>query len=431
MQKHVVVGLLGLGTVGTGVVRILQKNGAEIARRLGTEIQIKTVLVRDVAKERGVELPQERLTTDPKSIIEDPEIDIVVEVMGGMEPARTYILQAIAAGKHVVTANKEVLAKAGEEIFAAADQHGVDVYFEASVAGGIPLIKPLKEGLTGNRIKTVMGIINGTTNYILTRMTEEDVSFEEVLAQAQELGYAEADPSSDVDGYDAAYKLTILASLAFDARVPLEKVHLEGIRKITPADIESARQLGYVIKLLAIGKESDAGVEVRVHPTFVPKEHPLASVHGAFNAVFVQGDAVGDLMFYGQGAGELPTGSAVVGDMIDAARNLQSRVNGRVKRIVQDKPIVSIGQTVSRYYLRCLVVDQPGVLAKIASCFGENGVSIESVIQKGQGEDPVSLVFVTHEVQDANMKNALDGIAKLPVVREICNVIRVEGESLP
>jgi len=426
--KRVSIGLLGLGTVGSGVVKIIQQNGDQIARRVGSELHIKRVLVRSLEKERRVQLPADTLTTDPNLILQDPEIDIVVEVMGGVEPARDYILKALTAGKHVVTANKEVLAKVGDEIFTAAAANRTDVYFEGSVGGGIPLIMPLKEGLTANRLRTVMGIINGTTNYVLTKMTEEKAPFDEVLKQAQELGYAEADPSSDVDGLDAAYKLSILASLAFDARIPLEQVYVEGIRAITPADIESARELGYVIKLLAIGKERDEGIEVRVHPTFIPTHHPLAAVQGVFNAVFVQGDAVGDLMFYGRGAGEMPTGSAVVGDIIDAVRNLQSKVNGRVKMMRQDKPIIPIGQTTSRYYVRMLVVDRPGVLAGIASCFGQNDVSIESVIQKGKGEDPVSLVFVTHEVKHENMARALDQITRLAVVREITNTIRVEGE---
>lgn len=427
------VGLLGFGTVGQGVARILERNSAEIRGRLGRGLAIARALVRDISKPRGYQAG-DFLTESFEDILDDPEIQIVAEVMGGVEPARTYILRAFGRGKHVVTANKELLAKHAPELFLEARKNRVMLRFEGSVAGGIPIIKPLQESLAGNRITELMGIINGTTNYILTKMSLEKREFADVLSEAQRQGYAESDPSSDIDGHDARYKLAILASLAFGTRVAPEMIFTEGIRRITPLDIEYADELGFTVKLLAIAREVDGCIECRVHPALVPHNHPLASVDGVFNAVFVKGNAVGSLMFFGRGAGDLPTGSAVVGDIMDIAKAL---IHGGVRecdlvwtgwngkaRIAGDEDFET------RYYIHMQVIDRPGVLASIAGAFGEAEVSIESVIQKGRGGDPVGLVFVTHRVKERNLRRALASIRNLPVVLDILNVIRVEGEDL-
>lgn len=420
------VGLLGFGTVGRGVYRVLQKNRELIAHRSGTTLAVKKALVRDPKKERGIPLPPGFFTTDPGEILSDPTIHIIVEVMGGIEPARQYVLEALARGKSVVTANKDLLAAHGQELFAAAAKTGADLLFEASVAGGIPIIKILKEALTGNAIQEVMGIVNGTTNYILTKMSEEGAPFAAVLQEAQAKGYAEADPTNDVEGFDAARKIAILASIAFNSRVKLEDVYVEGITRITPEDIRYARELGYVIKLLGIARETPEGIEVRVHPALVPLAHPLASVRDVFNAVFVKGDAVGDTMFYGRGAGELPTASAVVGDIIMAARNLKYNIRGTTGctcfETKQVKPITAVETS---YYLRLRVVDRPGVLAGIAGAFGKNNVSLAAVIQKTTGET-AELVLVTHRVREANLQAAVEELRQLPTVKTVANIIRVE-----
>jgi len=424
------IGLLGCGTVGAGVVSILQSNGRRIAGRAGGDMVLRRVAVRDVAKARDVEISPDLLTDDPRLVVEDPEIDVVVELMGGVEPAFELMAQALRHGKSVVTANKEVLARHGAELSALADEHGAALLFEGSVAGGIPIIKPLRECLAANRLQSVMGIINGTTNYMLTGMSRSGVDFESALQQAQALGYAEADPTSDVEGYDAAFKIAILASIAFETTVRVEDVYCEGISRITPADIEYGKELGYTVKLLAIARETDGRLEVRVHPTFIPDSHPLAAVNDVFNAIFVQGDAVGELMFYGRGAGGLPTGSAVVADIIEAARRLRRGGNGLAPAKPRALPVIPIEETVSRFYVSLRVVDRPGVLASIAGAFGRHEVSINSVIQKGRFEDPIDLVFVTHEVQEAHLRRALADIDELDVVRRISNVIRVEGPEL-
>ncbi|HEY8418012.1 MAG TPA: homoserine dehydrogenase [Limnochordales bacterium] len=427
MDKPVQIGLLGCGTVGSGVVSILQANAELIAARAGAPLHVRRVAVRDPRKPRAVSLDPAIVTADPWAVVADPEVDIIVEVMGGVDPARELIAAALQRGKPVVTANKEVLAKHGPELLGLAAQHRVDLFFEGSVAGGIPIIKPLRESLAANRVQAIVGIINGTTNYMLTRMSGEGMPFDEVLREAQALGYAEADPASDVEGYDAAFKIAILASLAFETPVRVEDVYCEGITRITPEDIRYGRELGYEIKLLAIAREQDGRLEVRVHPAFIPASHPLAAVNDVFNAIFVRGDAVGELMFYGRGAGSLPTGSAVVADLIDAVRRLRYGGSSRLRPPEARLPIKPIEQTVSRYYVSLRVVDRPGVLAKIAAAFGENDVSIDSVIQKGRLQDPVDLVFVTHEVQEANIRRALGEISRLPVVRQVSNVIRVEA----
>lgn len=425
------IGLLGLGNVGSGVWEILQRSSEQVAGRAGGALQIAGILVRNPDKPRSVAVPRSLLTTDAWSLINNPQIPIIVENIGcsggSTEPARSYILAALKAGKHVVTANKEVLAKHANELYSALHEGRGGLYFEAAVAGGIPIVKAFKESLAANRVKALMGIINGTTNYMLTRMSREKLDFASVLAEAQRLGYAEPDPTSDVEGHDAAYKLAILASIAFEADIDVADVYREGITRITPEDLQYAEELGLVVKLLAIAKNDNGNIEVRVHPTMIPATHPLANVNDVFNAIFVQGDAVGDLMFYGRGAGTMPTGSAVVADCIDAAQNLRRGVSAPLNGHRRRCTLKPISDTVARYYINIRVVDRPGVLAAIAAVFGQAEVSIESMIQKGRREDPVSLVFVTHSVAERNVRAALDKALQLSVVREIANVIRVEG----
>lgn len=430
MEKVIKIGLLGSGTVGSGVIKVLDMNRRQITERVGTPIQIKTVLVRDLTKPRPY-LKDLRVTDDIEEILRDDEIDVVVELMGGLHPAREYMLRAMEAGKSVVTANKDVVAQFGKDMFAMAEQHDVDFLFEASVGGGIPIITPLKQCLTANRITEIMGIVNGTTNYMLTKMTECGSDYDTVLKEAQQKGYAEANPSADVDGLDAARKAAILASLAFNTRIQLEDVSVEGITKITPDDIEYAKDLGYVIKLLAVGKDSkENGVDVRVHPVFLPKSHPLASVNGVYNAIFVRGNAIGEAMFYGQGAGSLPTASAVVSDIIDVSRDIVNRTFGRVRcTCYEKKALCPIDKTESSYYVRLLVDDKPGVLGAIATAFGDAGVSLKSVIQTRRNVvDHAEIVAVTHIVEHARIQSALRALQALPVVDEIRNVIRVENE---
>lgn len=422
------IGLLGLGTVGSGVVSLLQQNGALIAQKLGRPLKINRVLVRQPNRPRQVEVDPALLTTDADGIINDPDIHIIVEVIGGTDAAREYILKAMEKGKSVVTANKDLLALYGKELFDAAASKGVDLFFEASVGGGIPIIRPLKECLAGNKIRQVMGIVNGTTNYILTKMSREGRDFHEVLREAQDLGYAEADPAADIEGDDAARKMAILASIAFNTRVTYSDVYREGISHITAQDISYAADLGYVIKLLGIAREDEEGIEVRVHPALLPGNHPLASVNDVFNAIFIEGDAVGEAMFYGRGAGSMPTASAVVGDIIEAARNLNYQTRGRITcTCFYDKPIKPAGTINTKYYLRLLVVDRPGVLAAIAGVFGDREVSLASVIQERMLGELAELVLITHRVREQNLQDALKVLAGLPVVKEIACVVRVEG----
>lgn len=431
MESPVRIGLMGLGTVGSGVYEVLEKNAEQIARRAGGAVEISRILVRNPRKERLVAIDEGLVTTDPDDLLEADDIDVICEVIGcpggdtGL--ARGFIEKALRAGKHVVTANKDVLARHGRELLDLAKEHRVGIYYEASVAGGIPIIKSIKECLAANEIEALMGIINGTTNYMLTKMAQEGASFDEVLREAQEKGYAEADPSSDVGGRDAAYKLTILVRLAFETDIQVEDVYCEGITKVTPEDMAFAHEFGYALKLLAIAKSTGKGIEARVHPTLIPEHHPLASVNDVFNAIFIEGDAVGELMFYGRGAGKLPTASAVVADIVQAAQNIRRDVTGWINGTAKQREILSPLETVSRYYVHIKVVDRPGVLAQIAQTFGDNLVSIESVIQKGKEQDPVSLVFVTHEVVERNVQAALERITMLPEVRSVANVIRVEG----
>ncbi len=427
------IGILGLGTVGSGTVKILFENQALIQKRLGCPLLVKKIAVRDPSLPRLVEVPETMLTTEVERVIRDPEIKIVVELIGGLEPARTFILKAIEAGKHVVTANKAVLAEYGRELFTAAKEHGVDIAFEAAVGGGVPIIKTLKESLVGNRIKSLTGIVNGTCNYILTRMTEEGLSFEEVLREAQEAGFAEADPSLDVDGLDAAHKLALLTTLAYGTEISLEDIYVEGIRGIEPLDLAFARELGFVTKLLAIAKETEGGLEVRVHPALIPERHVLSSVRMAYNAFYLKGDAVGDVLLYGLGAGQMPTGSAVVSDIVDLARNVLSGSAQRVPPLsfqlsdLQRLPLKPMEEVVSRYYFRFSAVDRPGVLSKIAGILGEHEISIAVVIQKGREVGgSVPIVMLTHEAKEAAVRAALSAIDRLEVVTAPTKVLRIE-----
>ena len=429
MKEAIKIGLLGSGTVGSGVVRVLKENMEEITARVGTHLVLAKVLVRDKTKPRPY-LGDVELTDRVEDILEDEEISVVVEVMGGLHPAKEYMLRAMEAGKSVVTANKDVVAQFGQELFDMAEKHDVDFRFEASVGGGIPIIMPLKQCLTANRISEVLGIVNGTTNYMLTKMSEEGMSYDDVLKEAQEKGYAEANPSADVDGLDAARKAAILSSIAFNMRISLADVSVEGITKITPEDISYAKNLGYVVKLLAIGKETDDGINVRVHPVFLPKEHPLASVNGVYNAIFVRGNAIGEAMFYGPGAGSLPTASAVVADIIDVSRDIVTHSFGRLNcTCYREKVLCPIEKTQSSYYVRLLVEDKPGVLGAIATAFGNADVSLQSVIQtQRNGNEQAEIVAITHCVSHANILAALGVLKALPVVSEVRNLIRVEND---
>lgn len=430
MENPIKIALLGSGTVGSGVVRVLQENGREIAERIGAPVELASVLVRDVSKSRPY-LDGIAVTDRVEDILDDEEISIVVEVMGGVHPAREYMLRAMEAGKSVVTANKDVVAQFGRDMFDMAEKQDVDFLFEASVGGGIPIITPLKQCLTANKLTEIMGIVNGTTNYMLTKMSECGASYDDVLKEAQEKGYAEADPSADVDGLDAARKAAILASLAFNTRIQLSDVSVEGITKITPMDIEYADELGYVVKLLAVGKDSPKkGVDVRVHPVFLPKSHPLASVHGVFNAIFVRGNAIGEAMFYGPGAGSLPTASAVVSDVIDVARDIVHKTFGRIRCTCYEKKMLCpLEDTESSYYVRLLVDDKPGVLGMIATVFGKEEVSLKSVVQTKQAiADHAEIVAITHTVEHRKILRAVRTLEGLPVVDEIRSMIRVEND---
>lgn len=428
MKDRINIGLLGFGTVGTGVIEVLAENAHEIDQKVGAPIHVKTVLVRDVTKKRNF-TGDFNVTDKIEDILADKEIDIVIELMGGIHPAREYMLRAMEAGKHVVTANKDVVAQYGKDMFDASEKYNVDFMFEASVGGGIPIITPLKQCLTANKITEVIGIVNGTTNYMLTKMTEEGMDYDTVLAEAQALGYAEANPAADVGGLDAARKAAILASIAFNTRVSLDDVYVEGITKITPADIEYAKELGYVVKLLAIAKDSpEKGVDVRVHPAFLPKSHPLAAVNDVFNAIFVKGNAIGEAMFYGRGAGSLPTASAVIADVIAVARDIASQNFIRIGcTCYEQKKFCPVEKTTSAYYVRLLVEDQPGVLGAIATAFGTQGVSLNSVIQTRKVDGRAEIVAITHCVAEEQIREAAKTLRQLPVVTEIRNIIRVEN----
>jgi homoserine dehydrogenase len=427
-MKKVKIAILGLGNVGQGVWKILNTNKREIMINCGYEIEVAKILVKDPNKERDVEVPEEVLTTNADDIFDDESIKIVIELLGGMEPAKEYMLRAMRCKKHVVTANKLVLATQGEELFKTAEDEGVLFYYEASVGGGIPIIREINESLTANKIETIVGIINGTTNYILTKMTQEGMDFDTALKEAQDKGYAEADPTSDIGGYDTSYKLAIMASLSFGTKIDTNSIYREGIEKIKPEDIEYAKKFGYVIKLLAIGKETNKRLELRVHPTMVPKNHPIANVNDSFNAIFIKGNAVGDLMLYGRGAGDLPTGSAVIGDIISILRNnVDLSMANTLKNNLSQKQTQSSYETMSAYYIRLNVKDIPGVLGEVAEIFGRHNISILTVTQDSIKNDGVSLVFMTHESLEGNVTKSIESIKSLGKVNAVENIIRIEN----
>ena len=421
--RPVRVGLLGCGNVGGALVELIEREADAVAERTGVRLEVTRALVRDLTKDRGG--PAGRFTDNGEEVATAADVDVVVEVMGAVEPARTLILDALKAGKPVVTANKELIAAVGAELFEAASTAGVDLLFEAAVAGGIPLIRPLRESLAGERLIRVMGIVNGTTNYILTKMTEEGASYADALAEAQDLGYAEPDPTADVEGFDAAAKAAIVASIAFGVRVAPTDVYREGISGVTAADIAFADQLGYAVKLLAVVEAVGASVAVRVHPAMVPKTHPLAAVRESFNAVFIEGEAVGDLMLYGRGAGGKPTASALLGDLIDAAHNLRAGGMGRAPSLGA-ATIAPIDDLRSQYYVSIDVDDRPGVLSAVAGVFGEHGVSIRSMVQEGM-EKEARLIFMTHTARERDMQATIEGLRGLDAVDHIGTLLRVIG----
>jgi len=435
-MREIKVGLIGFGTVGAGVARILQKNSRLIEKRMGAKIILKRVADIDLRTDRGVKLKPGVLTRSAEELIKDPEIDIVMELIGGIEPAKTYILKAIRNKKHIITANKALLALHGDEIFREAYRFGVDVNFEASVGGGIPLIRSIKEGLVANRIQSIFGILNGTSNYILTKMTNEGKNFKEVLKEAQEKGYAEANPTFDIEGIDAAHKLAILIRLAFGTPIRFEDIFIGGISEVTPLDIQFGREFGYRIKLLAIAKLDEGKIEARVHPTLIPEGHLLSTVEGVFNAIYIKGDAIGPTLFYGQGAGQMPTSSAVVGDVVELGRNLLIQAKGRRVPLLsfQESAIQRISHkkmedVVMPFYMRFSALDRPGVLSKISGILGKNDISIASVIQKGrQIRGAVPVVMMTHEAREKNVHRALKEIDQLGVILGKTMFIRVENE---
>ena len=429
------LGILGLGTVGSGVVKLIQEHADLLSKKIGASLCIKKIADLDLESPRGIKLDRSLLTTDGNEVVEDKEIQIVVELIGGIEAARDFSLKALRNGKHLVTANKALLALHGQEIYWAAAQNKVNLGFEASVCGGIPILRSLREGLVANRIQLMMGIINGTANYILTQMSEEGRDFASALAEAQEKGYAEADPTFDVEGYDSAHKLQILSSIAYGGYVDFDRIYVEGISSISPLDIKYAREFGYKIKLLAIAKESKGRLEVRVHPTLIPEHYILASVGGVFNAVYMKGDAVGPLLFYGQGAGQMPTASAVVSDIVEIAQDIlsgrPSRSNSLPLRKAEEAgiQIMDISEARSRYYLRVSALDKPGVLSRVSGILGDHHISIASVIQKERhAESSVPVVMMTHEAREGDAREALKEINQLEVITAETICIRVDGE---
>jgi homoserine dehydrogenase len=435
-MKEIKVGLIGFGTVGSGVVKILQKNSRLIEKRMGARIVLRRIADIDLETDRGVKLKPGILTRRADEVIRDPEIDIVMELIGGIEPAKTFILKAIRNRKHIVTANKALLALHGDEIFREAYRFGADVSFEASVGGGIPLIRSIKEGLVANRIQSIFGILNGTSNYILSKMTDDGRNFKEVLREAQEEGYAEADPTYDIEGIDAAHKLTILIRLAFGTSIQFKEIFIGGISEITPLDIQFSREFGYRIKLLAIAKIDRGKIEARVHPTMIPEGHLLSTVDGVFNAIYIKGDAVGATLFYGQGAGQMPTGSAVVGDLVELGRNLLIRATGRrvpllsfQESAIEKIPLKKMDEVVMPFYMRFSALDRPGVLSRISGILGKNDISIAAVIQKGrQVNGAVPIVMMAHEAKEKNVHRALKEIDRLGVILGKTIFIRVENE---
>jgi homoserine dehydrogenase len=430
-ERRLKIAVLGCGSVGSQVVRLLQEQAGDLSARIGTPIDLVGVAVRRLDVPREVELPDGLLTTDATGLVARDDVDVVVEVIGGIEPARTLILSALEHGASVVTANKALLAEDGPTLFEAAEKAGRDLYYEASVAGAIPILRPLRESLAGDTVTRVLGIVNGTTNFILDRMDSSGAGFTEALEEAQELGYAEADPTADVEGFDAAAKAAILASLAFHSRITASDVHREGITEVTAADVQSAKDMGSVVKLLAIcelktTEDGQSAVAVRVHPAMIPRSHPLASVREAYNAVFVESEAAGQLMFYGPGAGGAPTASAVLGDLVTVARNVLADKRGAGESAYADRAVLPMGETVTRYHVAIDVDDKAGVLATVAHAFAEHGVSIQTVRQEGRDDD-AQLVVVSHSATDAQLAATVEHLRGLDIVREVTSVMRVEG----
>ncbi len=432
-MREIGVGIIGFGTIGAGVAQVLLENEDVISRRLGAKLRLVKIADLDIETDRGIEIDKALLSTDVGDVLDNPAVELVVELVGGYEPAKTFVLKALKNGKHVVTANKALMAVHGDEILAVAQESGSDIAFEAAVGGGIPILRSVREGMAANNIKTLYGILNGTTNYILTEMKEKGESFECVLAEAQRLGYAEADPTFDVEGVDAAHKLTLLATMAFGQKVKFDEVYTEGIGALTPQDIEYALEFGYEAKLLAIAKFDGEVVEARVHPTLIPADHLLASVRGVYNAVYADADFLGPTMYYGQGAGREATASAVVGDLIELARDVMNGVTGRVPPLgfktdqIPSAKLKPMGEVRCHYYMRFLALDKPGVLSKIAGVLGEHSISLENVVQKGRDAgQAVPLVMLTHEAREADVKAALEKISSLGVIEGVPVVIRVE-----
>ena len=433
MSDALKVAVLGCGSVGSQVVRLLTEHAADIHARVGARVELVGIAVRRLDAPRDVEIPDGLLTTDADGLVARDDVDLVIEVIGGIEPARSLILSALENGASVVTANKALLAEDGPTLFEAADKAGRDLYYEASVAGAIPILRPLRESLAGDRVTRVLGIVNGTTNFILDKMDTSGAGFSEALEEAQELGYAEADPTADVEGFDAAAKAAILASLAFHSRVTAADVHREGIADVTAADVASAQEMGCVVKLLAICElrptaGGDDAVAVRVHPAMIPRSHPLASVREAFNAVFVESDAAGQLMFYGPGAGGAPTASAVLGDLVTVARNRLASTRGAGESAYADRAVLPMGETLTRYHVAMDVDDRAGVLAAVANAFAEHDVSIQTVRQEGRDED-AQLVVVSHQATDAQLVATVELLRNMEFVREVSSVMRVEAEA--
>jgi len=435
-MKEIKIGLIGFGTVGAGVVRILQDNGELIQRRVGAKLTLKKIADLDLESDRGVKLKPGVLTSRADEVLNDPEIEIVMELIGGIEPAKTFILQAVKKRKHVVTANKALLALHGDEIFRTAHQYDVDVNFEGAVGGGIPIIRAMKEGLVANRILSIFGILNGTSNYILSKMTDEGRNFQDVLKEAQAKGYAEADPTYDVEGIDTAHKLAILMRLAYGTPIRFKDIYISGVSEISALDIQFCREFKYRIKLLAIGKMDQGKLEARVHPTLIPEQHLLSTVDSVFNAIYIKGDAVGPTLFYGQGAGKMPTGSAVVSDLVELARNLLTQTRGRrvpllsyQETAVKKIPFKKMEEGVMPYYMRFSALDRPGVLSKISGILGKNEISISAVIQKGRRiKGAVPVVMMTHEAREKHVHRALREIDRLGMILGKTMLIRVENE---
>ncbi|CDG27141.1 MULTISPECIES: homoserine dehydrogenase [Bacillus amyloliquefaciens group] len=426
------IGLLGLGTVGSGVVKIIQDHQDKLMHQVGCPVTIKKVLVKDIDKKRDADLPKEVLTTEVYNVIDDPEVDVIIEVIGGVEQTKQYLLDALKAKKHVVTANKDLIAVYGSELLAAAKENGCDLYYEASVAGGIPILRTLEEGLSSDRITKMMGIVNGTTNFILTKMIKEKSPYEEVLKEAQDLGFAEADPTADVEGVDAARKMAILARLGFSMNVDLDDVKVKGISRITDEDISFSKRLGYTMKLIGIAQRDDNKIEVSVQPTLLPDHHPLSAVHNEFNAVYVYGEAVGETMFYGPGAGSMPTATSVVSDLVAVMKNMRLGVNGNSFVAPQfERNLKQPSDIYAQQFLRIHVKDQVGSFSKITSAFSERGVSFEKILQlpiKGH-DDLAEIVIVTHHTSEEDFSDILQNLNDLEVVQEVKSTYRVEGNG--